>query len=249
VPSALRPNAPPSELKAPERLVTTTAAGASAAAAAPAPALAPLVVPEAVSGTADPFWRQLLQHIECADGSPQQQQQAQPAEFLAAFQPAVLARLVAAMPAGILTALVAGVAAGSTPAAARASYLHCLEAAVVALAAAEAEAAGDSLSASQQVWQPRGAPVAASLLELCGEPQLVSGLQVCVSAAASAAGSSGGAEVRAAQAAAAVAAALLGSEASKAALAAADAAAGASAGASQEQLAAVVAAAQGQMMA
>lgn len=224
VPSALRPNAPPSELKAPGRLVTTTAAGtadaagsAAAAAAAAAASPAPLVVPEAVNGTADPFWRDLLQHIESADGahSPPAGQlvAVQRPQFLSAFQPGALARLLPAMPASVLTALIHGVAADGTPPASKAAYLHCLAAAVKALAAAAAEGEGDaSLSASQQVWQPRGAPVAASLAEVCREPQLLSGLQ-----AAAAAGSG----EEAAAAAAEVARALLSSEAAVAAVAAA----------------------------
>ncbi len=222
VPSALRPNAPPSELKVPGRLVTTTAAGAEEAAGTGAAARSstspgPLTVPDSVSGTADPFWRELLRHIEGADAASQdavagpaasssegQQQQ----RFAAVFQPAVLAHLVAGMPAGVLTALVAGVAAAGTPPATRAAYLRCLEAAVHTLAAAEAEAAGDnSLSASQQVWQPRGAPPAASLAELAREPHLLPGLQACADAAGM-----GVAEAAAAAAAAGVARALLASD-------------------------------------
>lgn len=211
VPSALRPNAPPSELKVPGRLVTTTAAGEGAAAAASP--LPPLAVPEAVSGTADPFWRALLQHIEGADGSHEGASPAgQPPQFLAAFQPEPLARLVAAMPAGVLTALVHGLAAPGTPAPSRAAYLACLEGAARALAAAEQEVAGDNLSASQQLWQPRGAPVAASLAELCREPQLVAGL--CAAAE--------GGHGQGAPAAAAVAQLLLASEAGRAAAAAAE---------------------------
>lgn len=196
VPSALRPNAPPSEMKAPGRLVTTTAAGADAAAGA---TLSPLRVPETVSCTADPFWRDLLHHLESADGAHEVAQAQGPPQFMAAFEPPALARLVAAMPAGVLSVLVSGAAATSTPAASRAAYLQCLEAAVRALAAEEAVGAS-ALSASQQVWQPRGAPLAASLAELCREPQLVAGLQ---------AGAQG----------AAVAHVLLGSEAARAAAA------------------------------
>lgn len=244
VPSALRPNAPPSELKVPGRLVTTTAAGAEEAAASGAggrgssASPGPLAVPDSVSGTTDPFWRELLVHIEGADashpaaaagtagGSDSQQQP----RFAAAFQPAVLARLVAGMPAGVFTALVAGVAAAGTLPATRTAYLRCLEAAVHVLAAAEAEAAGDnSLSASQQVWQPRGAPPAASLAELAREPQLLPGLQACATAAA--ADGSGAAEAQAAAAAAGVARALLGSEPARAAVQAAAAASGGDAGA------------------
>lgn len=228
VPSALRPNAPPSELKVPGRLVTTTAAGAEDAAAGGAAggrsgvSPGPLAVPDSVSGTTDPFWRELLCHIEGADGASQEaagaaggggNSQRQP-RFAAAFQPAALARLVGGMPAGVLTALVVGVAAEGTPATTRAAYLRCLEAAVHALAAAEAEAAGEnSLSASQQVWQPRGAPPAASLAELAREPQLLPGLQAC----AATAGSSG-AEAQAVEAAAGVARALLASEHGRAAV-------------------------------
>ena len=228
VPSALRPNAPPSELKVPGRLVTTTAAGAEDAAAGGAAggrsgaSPGPLAVPDSVSGTTDPFWRELLCHIEGADGASQEaagaaagggNSQRQP-RFAAAFQPAALARLVGGMPAGVLTALVVGVAAEGTPATTRAAYLRCLEAAVHALAAAEAEAAGEnSLSASQQVWQPRGAPPAASLAELAREPQLLPGLQACAATAGS-----GGAEAQAVEAAAGVARALLASEHGRAAV-------------------------------
>ena len=233
VPSALRPNAPPSELKAPGRLVTTTAAGETDAAAGGGsagggagrsagaqPARAspgPLVIPEAVDGTGHPFWRELLAHIESADGARSPApgaaaaaQQQRPPQFLAAFRPAALQRLLPAMPASVLTALVDGMAAADTPPACRAAYLRCLEAAVQALVAAE-EAAGDtSLSASQQVWQPRGQPLPASLRELAREPQLLLGLQA-------AAGSGDGGS--AAAAAASVAGALLGSEAARAAVA------------------------------
>lgn len=210
VPSALRPNAPPSMLRVPDRLVTTTAAGVDAGAGG----ASPLAVPEAVSGTADPFWRELLRHIEGAD-SAHGGAAAGAAPFLSAFQQPALGRLLPAMPAGVLTALVTGLAAPGTPPASKLAYLRCLEAAVLALAAAEAEAAGDdSLSASQRVWQPRGAPLAASLAELCREPLLLSGLQ-----ATAADGNSE--EGACARAASAVAAALLGGEAGRAAVAAA----------------------------
>jgi hypothetical protein len=200
--------------------VTTTAAGA---AAAPPP---PLAVPEAVSGTGDPFWRRLLAAVEGCDGDEDEP------SFVAAFQPATLARLVAGMPAAVVGALVAGAAAAATPPAPRAALLRCLEGAVQALAALEAEAAGDNLTASQQAWQPRGAPAAASLAELCREPQLLAGLRACAEVPGA----------RVAQAAAAVAAALLGSEAALAALDAA-AAAEPGGGSPQGQLQAVVAAA------
>lgn len=233
VPSALRPDAPPSELRAPGRLVTSTAAGASVAADQPAAAepVPALVVPESVSGTSDPFWRRLLQHIEAADGgcpaaaAPPtgeqhgqrgvQQVAARPS-FEAAFEPAALGRLASAMPASILTALVTGAAAPSTPAAARAARLRCLAGAAAALAIAEAEAAGDDLSASQQVWAPRGAPAAASLPELCLEPQLLA----CLSAATEAGRGTpaGTAQAQAARAATAVAGAIVGSAACKAVL-------------------------------
>lgn len=230
VPSALRPDAPPSELRAPDRLVTSTAAGVCAAGGGPAagePMLA-LAVPDSISGTSDPFWRRLLQHIEAADGSQTVAtgtgergsqpgaQQAASLGFEAAFEPAALARLAAGMPASILTALVTGAAAPTTPAPARAAYLRCLAEATAALAAAEAEAAGDNLSASQQVWAPRGAPAPASLSELCLEPQLLACLKGAAEAGRGAC--AGSAEAQAARAAAAVASALRGSEACKAAL-------------------------------
>ncbi|KAL4858571.1 Di-N-acetylchitobiase [Chlorella vulgaris] len=220
--------APPSDLKAPGRLVTTTATAGAAAAASQ------LLVPESVSGTADPFWRCLLQHIECAEDTD-----VRPA-FLVAFEPAALARLVSNLPAGIVAALVAGVAADMTPAGVKAAYLECLRASVAALAAMEAEAAGDNLSASQQVWQPRGAPVAASLAGLCSEPQLLSGLQACVEAGHAAGNScaTGGAQLVAAQSAAYVAAALLDSEVCVAALGATLEAGGAEG--PREQLSAIV---------
>lgn len=233
VPSALRPNAPPSELKAPGRLVTTTAAGADAAAAgsggggagAPRASPGPLVIPEAVDSTGHPFWRELLSHIESADGarSPAPGAAAPPQrapQFLSAFTPAALQRLLPAMPASVLTALVDGMAAADTPPACRAAYLRCLQAAVQALAAVAEEAAGDAsqLSASQQVWQPRGQPLPASLLELAREVQLLPGLQAAV-------GDGNGGSTAAA--AADVARALLGSEAARAAVAAAAAERGA----------------------
>ncbi|KAI3428047.1 hypothetical protein D9Q98_006432 [Chlorella vulgaris] len=220
--------APPSDLKAPGRLVTTTATAGAAAAASQ------LLVPESVSGTADPFWRCLLQHIECAEDTD-----VRPA-FMVAFEPAALARLVSNLPAGIVAALVAGVAADMTPAGVKAAYLECLRASVAALAAMEAEAAGDNLSASQQVWQPRGAPVAASLAGLCSEPQLLSGLRACVEAGQAAGDScaTAGAQLAAAQSAAHVAAALLDSEVCVAALPAAVEAGGA--GDPREQLLSIV---------
>lgn len=236
VPSALRPDAPPSELRAPDRLVVSTAAGMSAAfcnpaAAEPIPALS---VPRSVSGTSDPFWRCLLQHLEAAEGGhpaaaaptlaqageqPGQPGQEEPTgglSFEAAFEPAALAHLAAGMPASILTALVTGAAAPDTSAAARTAYLRCLARAAATLAAAEAEAAGDNLSASQQVWAPRGAPAAASLPELCLEPQLLACLAAAAEAGRGACAAS--AEAHAARAAAAVASALAGSEACRAAL-------------------------------
>jgi hypothetical protein len=159
---------------------------------------------------------------------------------MVAFEPAALARLVSNLPAGIVAALVAGVAADMTPAGVKAAYLECLRASVAALAAMEAEAAGDNLSASQQVWQPRGAPVAASLAGLCSEPQLLSGLRACVEAGQAAGDScaTAGAQLAAAQSAAHVAAALLDSEVCVAALPAAVEAGGA--GDPREQLLSIV---------
>ena len=100
--------------------------------------LPPLAVPtEGVSGgTADPFWRQLLVHLESGDqegsggGSGGD---GSALSFLPAFQPEALPGLVSAMPASILTALVAGVAAVGTSPASRTTYLRCLEAAARAL--------------------------------------------------------------------------------------------------------------------
>ena len=210
VPSALRPNAPPSEFKAPGRLVTTTAAGASAAAAdSPLP---PLALPGRVEGgTSDPFWRRLVQHIEAAEEGGGGGGTALP--FEAAFEAAPLACLVASMPANILTVLVSELAAPGAPLARRTAVLRSLAAAVAALAAAEAKSCVDSLTASQQVWQDRGAPLAASLSELCREPGLEAGLAACVEAAR------GGGDAALAASAAAVAGALVGSEACQAALA------------------------------
>ena len=110
-----------------------------------------------------------------------------------------------------------GADAASQNAAAGPAAAGSLEAALHALAAAEAEAAGDnSLSASQQVWQPRGAPPAASLAELAREPQLLPGLQACADAAGA-----GVAEAAAAAVAAGVARALLASDPARAAVQAA----------------------------
>ena len=131
--AALKPAAPPSDLKAPGRLVTNTAAGQAGRATKPAVPLPPLEVPEAVSGTSDPYWRALLAHIEAADGPDQEQQQ--PPAFAAAFQPARLQQHASSMPAHIPAALLSGLCSDGVPAAAKAVEAQCLLAAVAFAAA------------------------------------------------------------------------------------------------------------------
>jgi len=180
VPSALRALGPASLLKAPERLVTTTAAGeaqepaAVPATAATSAALSVLEVPQGVTGTGDAFWLDVVRHIEAdgeVDGAP---------TFGSVFNGAALARLLDALPAFVLSVLLAalGRALEARPAAAAriCSYLCNV---VQALAAREAT--GKEMTLSQQAWADRLAqPAAVSLGELFEEPELPSMLTRCI---------------------------------------------------------------------
>jgi hypothetical protein len=187
VPSALRPALPASNLKAPERLVTTTAAGeaqaqahAAATAATAAAEQQPLIIPETVEDTSDDFWTQVLQYIEAEitlSGSVVP-------EFATAFQPEVLSRVIHALPAFILDALLMTVHR-NTESSGKAftgkdkivsAAVHSLRATVDALAQVERGANaphGDDSTPSQKAWgQARSGSHCASLTGLCREPAL-----------------------------------------------------------------------------
>jgi hypothetical protein len=190
VPSALRPDNPASNLKAPERLVTTTAAGeaqaqahadaTAAAAAATASVLQPLIIPEAVvDGTGDEFWTLLLQHIE-AETIPTGT--SDPA-FTAAFQPDVLSRVIHALPAFIVDALLMTVhrnkgAESKDKKRIIVAAVRSLRATVEALGHVEhshgsVSSTADDATASQKAWgEVRSGSQKVSLDLLCREPTL-----------------------------------------------------------------------------
>ena len=231
VPTALKPAAPASIPKAPQRLVTTTATGTTPAGTAAAAQLPPLDVPPGAVelGTSDPYWRRMVQHIEAADCTPVagagfslEGAAAEPdLSFAAAFNAAAVERHISALPAFVVSALV-GVAVHTVHPALRAVCLHSLQHVTEALAAAEAargaggnQQAEEEIEASQRPWVvDRTAPLVASMEGLCREPQLQEALLAGL--AATRASSSLGSE--SAVAALALPAALLRSETGRAVL-------------------------------
>jgi hypothetical protein len=200
VPSALRPAFPASNLKAPERLVTTTAAGEAhaqahvdAAAAASAVAVQqPLIIPEAVDGTGDDFWTLLLQHIEAETCIPTDGASMNEPSFMPAFQHGTLARVIHALPAFIVDALLMTVhrncnsngevgCIGKKRVAAAA--VRSLRATVDALDHLERRCAfGEDATSSQKAWgEARSGSHCASLAGLCREPALFEVLKNCIS--------------------------------------------------------------------
>jgi actin-related protein len=201
VPSALRPAIPASNLKAPERLVTTTAAGeaqaqahanataAAAAAAAVQGQQQPLVIPETVDGTGDDFWTLLLQHIEAETSLSFTTTEP---SFASAFQPEVLARLIHALPAFILDVLLMtanrNISGNNNNDKSKkqivAAAVRSLRATVDALAHLERAMTRDDATPSQKAWgEARSGSHTASLAGLCREPALFELLKTSITGA------------------------------------------------------------------
>ena len=174
VPTALKPGAPLSELKAPARLTTTTTSMDMPKQQQQQQQQGSLQVPsgELEGGTASPHWREVARRVEAAADS----QTEVDLSFSAAFGPTALTLHAPALPAFVVTALVNG-AAAAPRADVRAACLRALSCCAHALAALEArraaaEEAGPSASALPWVGN-RTAPLSASVAALASEPQLL----------------------------------------------------------------------------